>query len=190
MVLHFGSSPARGSLALLSPSGLCRRLSWLPAEGTGRETAAAPPGRERPGLRRKALPTEGTAMSTLRGCCCELMCPRQVPSAALLRGTRPLRPCCVLFTERTGRKGPARGRGALADPSRGGSSSAQGRGGGGTPSLTYSWKSALSPRIAEVRAAQINANLLTANKPIKWKLIKEIYFKETSGDVFLCRHVA
>lgn len=56
----------------------------------------------------------------------------------------------------------------------------------GALALTCSWKSALPPRLTEVRAAQINANLLTANKHIKWKLIKEIYFKETSGAVFLC----
>lgn len=48
-------------------------------------------------------------------------------------------------------------------------------GGGGTP---VTRKSALSPWIAEVRAAQINANLLTANKRIKWKLLKKSILKK------------
>lgn len=52
-------------------------------------------------------------------------------------------------------------------------------GGGDTPVINrYFWKSALSPWIAEVRAAQINANLLTANKRIKWKLLKKSILKK------------
>lgn len=44
----------------------------------------------------------------------------------------------------------------------------------GALALTCSWKSALPPRLTEVRAAQINANLLTANKHIKWKDRKSV----------------
>lgn len=52
----------------------------------------------------------------------------------------------------------------------------EGRGSPGTNK--YLWKSALSPWIAEVRAALINANLLTANKYIQWKLLKKSILKK------------
>lgn len=50
--------------------------------------------------------------------------------------------------------------------------------GGGTPGTNkYLCKCALSPWIAEVRAALINADLLTANNHIKWKLLKKSILK-------------
>lgn len=50
--------------------------------------------------------------------------------------------------------------------------------GEGTPVTNKYWKSALAPWIAEVHAAQINANLLTANERIKWKLLKKSILKK------------
>lgn len=54
----------------------------------------------------------------------------------------------------------------------------QGRGGETLVTNKYFWKSALSPWTAEVCAAQVNANLLTANKHIKWKLLKKSILKK------------
>lgn len=52
-------------------------------------------------------------------------------------------------------------------------------GSGATPGTNkYLWKSALSPWIAEVHPALINADLLTANKHIKWKLLKKTILRK------------
>lgn len=61
----------------------------------------------------------------------------------------------------------------------GGAGSGMGWEGGGTPGTNkYLWKCALSTWVSEVRAALINADLLTANKHIKWKLLKKSILKK------------
>lgn len=54
----------------------------------------------------------------------------------------------------------------------------------GACSLTH-LEACTSPRRAEVCAAQVNANLLTANKHIKWKLLKKSILKKLLEMSFL-----
>lgn len=154
-------------------SGCCRRLR----EGRREEPTAAPPARERGGsgegrcLRRAGAGArrEGHGQILAGGYVPvgSSACARCLENL-ILRGTRQLFFILVLsyLSRAWGGSVLHVGEHPLASAEV------------GPLSLTYCWKPALSLWIAEVRAAQINANLLTANKHTKWKLLKKSILKK------------
>lgn len=156
-------------------------------EGHRKKPTAAPPRRERTGLQRKGSACGGQGHEGHR----QILTGDRIPVGSsvharglknlILRGTRQLSPSslfCLIYGEHREEAscmvlGRARWlqwrleQAVCCD-----------RGGEETPVTNKYWKSALAPWIAEVHAAQINANLLTANERIKWKLLKKSILKK------------